>query len=194
MRYELRDKKQIFIIHISYLKKEMTKNIYLIGMPSSGKSTLGRQLAKLLNYTFVDLDSRIETAESKKVSEIFEIKGEDYFRKIENDHLKKIQKDNSLIIATGGGTPCFFDGMDFIKKNGISVFLDVSPTKLVERMKSSNKKVRPLFDMEDKHLLEALTEKYNSRLKFYQQADITIQGETDAETIIWLMEKEFEKK
>ena len=194
MRYELRDKKQIFIIHISYLKKEMTKNIYLIGMPSSGKSTLGRQLAKLLNYTFVDLDSRIETAESKKISEIFEIKGEDYFRKIENEQLKKIQKDSNLIIATGGGTPCFFDGMDFIKKNGISVFLDVSPTKLVERMKSSNKKVRPLFDMEDKHLLEALTEKYNSRLKFYQQADITIQGETDAETIIWLMEKEFEKK
>jgi shikimate kinase len=169
-------------------------NIFLIGMPSSGKTTLGRHLAKNLKYEFIDLDARIETTESKKVSEIFALKGEGYFRKVESEHLKKIQKDNNAVIATGGGVPCFFDNMDFIKKNGISIFLDVSPEKIVERMLISSRNDRPLFDLKSETLLQQITEKYNSRISIYKQADIIVEGDTDAETIEWLLEAEFAKK
>ena len=172
----------------------MTKNIFLIGMPSSGKSTLGKQIAKSLGYEFVDLDLRIEVAEGKKISEIFSLNGEEYFRKIENQQLKKIQKDTKLVIATGGGVPCFYDGMEYIKNNGISIFLDVKPAMIVERMRVSKKNERPLFDLESKNLLIEITEKYNERLKVYQQADITIEGDTDPESILWIIEAEFAKK
>jgi shikimate kinase len=174
-------------------------NIFLIGMPSSGKTTLGRQLAKTLTSVkgkleFIDLDSRIEVAESMKVSEIFAMKGEDYFRKIESQQLKKIQKDSNVVVATGGGVPCFFDNMDFIKNNGIAIFLDVSPEKLVERMLVSSKNDRPMFDLKSENLLQQITEKYNQRTRFYKQADIIVEGDTDAQTIQWLLEAEFAKK
>ena len=172
----------------------MTTNIFLIGMPSSGKSTLGRQIAKTLGYDFVDLDTRIETSEGKKISEIFALNGEEYYRKIENQQLKKIQKDDKLVIATGGGTPCFYDGMEYIKNNGISIFLDVKPAMIVERMRVSKKNERPMFDLESKTLLEEVTEKYNSRLPIYQIADITIEGDTDPESILWIIEAEFARK
>ena len=172
----------------------MNTNIFLIGMPSSGKSTLGRQLAKSLGYEFIDLDSRIETTEGKKIAEIFALNGEEYFRKVENEQLKKILMDSKLIVATGGGVPCFYDGMEYIKNNGISIFLDVKPFMLVERMKVSKKNERPLFDLESKNLLEQITEKYNDRLKYYQQADITIEGDTDPESILWIIDAEFARK
>jgi shikimate kinase len=167
----------------------MTKNIFLIGMPSSGKSTLGRQLAKQLGYDFIDLDSKIEIAEGLKIAEIFSLKGEDHFRLIENQQLKKIQKDSKFVIATGGGTPCFHGGMEFIKSDGISIFLDIKPDKLVDRMINSKKNERPLFDLNNKELLNSVTEKYNQRLPVYQQADLIIEGDTDADSIIWLLEK-----
>lgn len=172
----------------------MTTNIFLIGMPSSGKSTLGRQLAKSLGYEFIDLDARIELAEGKKISEIFALNGEEYFRKVENQQLKKIQKDTRSIVATGGGVPCFLDGLAYIKENGISIFLDVKPERLLERMQLSKKNERPLYDLENKNLLDTLTDKYNDRLSFYQQADITIEGDTDPAAILWILEAEFAKK
>jgi len=172
----------------------MTTNIFLIGMPSSGKSTLGRQLAKSLGYEFIDLDARIELAEGKKISEIFALNGEEYFRKVENQQLKKVQKDTRSIVATGGGVPCFLDGLAYIKENGISIFLDVKPERLLERMQLSKKNERPLYDLENKNLLDTLTEKYNDRLPFYQQADITIEGDTDPAAILWILEAEFARK
>jgi shikimate kinase len=169
----------------------MTTNIFLIGMPSSGKSTLGRQIAKSLGYEFIDLDLRIEIAEGKKIAEIFSLNGEEYFRKTENQQLKKIQKDSKLVVATGGGVPCFYDGLAYIKENGISIFLDVKPPMLVERMKVSKKNERPLFDLESKTLLETVTATYNERLSIYQKADITVEGDTDPESILWIIEAEF---
>lgn len=91
-------------------------------MPSSGKSTLGRQIAKSLGYEFIDLDIRIEIAEGKKIAEIFSLNGEEYFRKIENQQLKKIIKDNKMVVATGGGTPCFHDGLDFYQRKWYKYF------------------------------------------------------------------------
>jgi shikimate kinase len=171
----------------------MTTNIFMLGMPSSGKSTLGRQLAKELNYDFVDLDKKIEISEGKKVSEIFNLEGEAYFRKIEAEHLRKIEPNGKLVIATGGGTPCFGNNISFIKENGISIFLDVKPPKLEERMRNSKKNNRPLFNLESESLLSTITKTYDVRIGFYTQADIVIEGDTDAHTIMWILDAHFLK-
>jgi shikimate kinase len=171
----------------------MTKNVFMLGMPSSGKSTLGRQLAKELNYDFIDLDKKIEVSEGKKIHEIFNLEGEDYFRKVETDQLKKIEADTGVVVATGGGTPCFNENMKFIKENGISIFLDVKPIKLEERMKNSKKNTRPLFDLESETLSNTLLRTYEERIDFYKQADLVIEGDTDTNSIMWLLDVHFKK-
>ncbi|MCP9767441.1 shikimate kinase [Lacihabitans sp. LS3-19] len=171
----------------------MTTNIFMLGMPSSGKSTLGRQLAKELNYDFIDLDKKIEISEGKKINEIFTLEGEDYFRKLETEQLKKIEANNKLVIATGGGTPCYNNNLALIKEIGISVFLDVKPNKLEERMRNSKKNNRPLFSLESDSLLDTLTATYDSRIDIYNQADIVIEGDTDANTIMWILDAHFSK-
>ncbi len=165
----------------------------MLGMPSSGKSTLGRQLAKELNYDFIDLDKKIEISEGKKINEIFTLEGEGYFRKLETEQLKKIDANNRLVIATGGGTPCYNNNLALIKEIGISVFLDVKPNKLEERMRNSKKNNRPLFSLESDSLLDTLTATYDSRIDIYNQADIVIEGDTDANTIMWILDAHFSK-
>ncbi|WP_341225998.1 shikimate kinase [uncultured Arcticibacterium sp.] len=172
----------------------MTTNIFMLGMPSSGKSTLGRNLAKELDYDFIDLDRKIEVSEGKKINEIFRLEGEEYFRKKESEQLKKIPVNDKLVIALGGGTPCFFDNMDYIKENGISIFLDVSPDKLEERMRTSRRNNRPMFKLENENLLETLTNTYNKRIDIYRTASIIIEGDTDASTILWILEAQFPRK
>ncbi len=169
------------------------KNIFLIGMPSSGKSTLGRQLAKRLDYQFVDTDELIENQEIASISDIFKYKGEDYFRLIENKILKSIQPNQKIIVATGGGMPCFHGGIDFIKANGTSIFLNVSPEDLLKRIQKSDINNRPLIDKRQKEdeLLDNIRKRYETRLQIYEQADIQIDGSIDVEQILWLLE-EFE--
>lgn len=171
----------------------MTTNIFMLGMPSSGKSTLGRQLAKELNYEFIDLDRKIEVAEGKRINEIFNLEGETYFRKVETDQLKKIEPNGKLVIATGGGTPCSGDNIDFIKENGISIFLDVKPEKLEERMRNSKRNNRPLYNLESDVLKDTLTKTYNDRIDTYKKADIVIEGDTDANTIMWILDAHFSR-
>lgn len=165
----------------------------MLGMPSSGKSTLGRQLAKELNYEFIDLDKKIELAEGKKINEIFNLEGEAYFRKVESEQLKKIESDTRLVIATGGGTPCISSNMDFIKENGISIFLDVKPHKLEERMRNSKKNNRPLYNLESELLIDTLTKTYDDRIETYKRSDIVIEGDTDANTIMWILDAHFSR-
>ena len=167
------------------------KNIFLIGMPSSGKSTLGRQLAKRLDYQFIDMDELIINQELSTIAEIFKYKGEDYFRKIESKILKGIKANQKLLVATGGGVPCFFDNMDFIKVNGTSIFLNVPPEDLLKRIQKSEGNNRPLIDKKKSNevLLNELRERYKYRLKFYEQADIQIDGSIEVEQILWLLEE-----
>ena len=167
------------------------KNIFLIGMPSSGKSTLGRQLAKRLDYQFVDTDDLIENQEISTVSDIFKYKGEDYFRLIENTILKKIQPNQKLIVATGGGMPCFHGGMDFIKANGTSIFLNVPPEDLLKRIQKSDANNRPLINKmtSQEELLASIKKRYEDRMQFYEKADIQIDGSIDVDQILWLLEE-----
>ncbi len=159
------------------------KNIFLIGLPSSGKSSLGRRLSESLGYRFVDLDKCIEADQGMSISQIFSEKGEDHFRNVESALLQAIAPNINLLVATGGGAPCFFNNMEYIKANGISIFLDVPPAILAERIKKHNQDDRPLLAQID-HLQEELERKYTERLPFYQQADLTLGGETDPATIL----------
>lgn len=167
------------------------KNIFLIGMPSSGKSTLGRHLAKRLSYKFVDMDEMIEKQELMTVQEIFKHKGEDYFRQIESKTLKSIEANQQLVIATGGGVPCFFDNIDYIKQNGTSVFLNVQAEDLLKRIQKSDINNRPLINKNttDESLLKSLQERCAYRLPYYQQADIQIDGNIDVDQLLWILDE-----
>lgn len=167
------------------------KNIFLIGMPSSGKSTLGRMLAKRIDYQFVDMDDLIEQHESLTVFEIFQLKGEDHFRTIESKILKEFKPNNHLVIATGGGAPCFFNNIEFIKNNGISVFLNVPPKELYKRILKSEANNRPLINKNNSEeaILNNLTQRYENRLQFYQQANIQIDGSIDVDQLLWLLDE-----
>lgn len=171
------------------------KNIFLIGMPSSGKSTLGRHLAKRIEYKFIDMDELIEKQELMSVQEIFKYKGEDYFRKVESRVLKEIPVDQKLVIATGGGVPCFFDNIDYIKANGTSIFLNVQPEDLLKRIQKSDINHRPLINKNttDTELLNSLQERCAYRLPFYQQADIQIDGNIDVDQLLWILDEIDEK-
>lgn len=169
----------------------MTKNIFMLGMPSSGKSTLGRQLAKKIGYEFIDLDYKIEVAEGKKIGEIFNLEGEDYFRKVESEQLKKVVVDSQVVVATGGGTPFFHDNLDYIKTNGISIFLDVKPEELSKRMRSSRRNNRPLLDITAETLDSDVKQIYDDRIDTYKKANVIIEGDTDADTILWILDAEF---
>ncbi|MCA0232998.1 shikimate kinase [Runella limosa] len=153
------------------------KNIFLIGLPSSGKTTLGKQLARHVRYRFVDTDVLIVKEEGMPIPDIFAQKGEPYFREAEARILRAIRPDSKLVIATGGGMPCFHDNIDYIKANGLSVFLDVSPEQIVERILRHSTDDRPLYQKNDGQLLNNLREKYESRLGFYSQADFILHGD-----------------
>ena len=167
------------------------KNIFLLGMPSSGKSTLGKQLAKRLDFQFIDTDDLIENQETATVSDIFQYKGEDYFRLVENKILRGIQPNQKLIVATGGGMPCFHGGMDFIKANGISIFLNVEPEDLLKRIQKSDANNRPLINKttSQEELLANIKKRYEDRFQYYKQADIQIDGSIDVDQILWLLDE-----
>jgi shikimate kinase len=152
--------------------------IYLIGMPGAGKTTLGKRLADELNVRFVDLDQEIENEEQKSVPEIFASLGEDHFRSTESMLLKRWSAGTeSFVMATGGGAPCFYDGINVINESGVSIFLHTPLETLIER--TYREKNRPLLAStsrdEIQTKIEALLQR---RLPIYQQAKFTLQSPT----------------
>jgi shikimate kinase len=149
--------------------------IYLIGMPGSGKSTLGKQLARALSAPFIDLDHEIEKQEQKSISEIFAQSGEDQFREVESKLLHEFAVSSEpFVMATGGGAPCFFNGIDVINQTGVSIFLDVPLQTLVKH--TSNRATRPLLKNDgEEELEEKLSAIRKSRLPIYQQARIQLE-------------------
>lgn len=152
--------------------------IYLIGMPGSGKSTLGKQLADHLSLPFVDLDTAIEDHEQKEVNDIFREQGEDHFRLIESQLLREWGgSEKSFVMATGGGAPCFHHGIDIINQTGLSIFLDVSTDTLLNRLHA--KTDRPLLNSIDaKEKDEKLRNLRALRLNCYQQAHVIVADPT----------------
>jgi shikimate kinase len=147
-------------------------------MPASGKTTLGRYLAELINYDCIDLDKEIEIQQGATIAEIFERKGEDEFRKMEQRILQQSFAWQQKVIATGGGMPCFFDNMEQIKENGFSIFLSVNPQELQNRIRRQTHIQRPIFEAKtDAELLEDLIQRLEKRQIFYKQANMMVSAE-----------------
>ena len=149
---------------------------FLIGMPGSGKTTIGKQLASDLALPFVDLDHELEARENKSVREIFSELGEDHFRMLESQLLLEwAGSDKTFVMATGGGSPCFYNGIEIINRSGTSIFLDVPVKDLISRV--SKKTDRPLLNITDEVALRAKLEKLReSRLSVYNKAHIVVQN------------------
>ena len=145
-------------------------------MPGSGKTTLGKRLAKEMLTDFVDLDKEIEKREGKSVQQIFSEKGEDYFRQIESRELIEwAGSSKSFVMATGGGTPCFYEGINVINNSGLSIFLDVPLTTLFSRL--GKKTDRPLLNANDiNEKKEKLSALRANRIQYYQQANVTVRN------------------
>src|SRR5688572_23576380 len=152
--------------------------VFLIGMPGAGKSTLGRELAVLLNYPYFDLDAEIEQSAGISIPEIFSQFGEEYFRELESNILKKVSfSAEKAVIATGGGTPCFHNNLEFMNAHGLTVYLKAGPQILANRLVKTDLTNRPLFQGKTKDdLHHFLAETLAKRATFYAQAGIVFES------------------
>jgi shikimate kinase len=147
-----------------------SKNIFLVGMPGSGKSTLGRILAEQLSLSFYDLDAEIERVQGRSITDIFKNDGEEAFRKIESTALLNVIDNNvDYVMATGGGTPCFHDGMQAMQRSGTTIYLDTPLHILVARTKK--KLHRPLLGNNHEARIKKL---FIAREKCYAQASFKL--------------------
>ena len=160
--------------------------VFLIGLPGSGKSTLGPKLAEALNLPFFDLDHEIEKSENLSISDIFSQKGEEYFRSAENVSLKKLYDSHSnYLLATGGGTPCYHDAMSWMNATGVTIYLDTPIDVIVDRLR--HKTDRPLLANEK--LEDKLQKLFDDRSQIYQQNKITWSMKEQESPIAQLIEE-----
>lgn len=144
--------------------------IILIGYMGAGKTTVGKALSKDLGIMFYDLDWYIETRMHKTVAQIFAERGEDGFRQIERNMLHEVAEFEDVIISCGGGTPCFFDNMEYLNQQGDTVYLQASPEVLAAHLKMG-KGVRPLLvGKTDEELKQYIIDSLEKREQFYSQA------------------------
>ena len=159
-----------------YLLNFELMRIFLIGFMGAGKSFLGEMWGAAHSIPFFDLDKLIEEEERTSVENIFSSFGEEYFREKEAAILRNTDRFQNCIIACGGGTPCFFDNMQWMNKNGITVFLNETPALIFEHLKN-HKKIRPLIAAQTNDSLKLFIEnKLQQRLPFYLQCSIILSG------------------
>ena len=151
--------------------------IFLIGYMGAGKTTLGKAFARAMGFTFVDLDWYIEERFHKTVSQIFTERGEEGFRELEKRMLHEASDFENVVISVGGGTPCFFDNMEYMNQVGETVFLDVDNKVLFRRLKVA-KHQRPLLSNKtDEELMTFIQEALEKRLPYYTKAKYVFNGE-----------------
>ena len=153
------------------------KRIFLTGYMGSGKSAMGRLLANRLNYSFVDLDHYIEGKFHKTIAQLFQDEGEAVFREKEKLCLREVGEFENTVIATGGGAPCFFDSMNYMNQQGVTIYLKLSPEQLVARLLKGKAGVRPLINGKTPDELQVfIATMLATRSGFYEQAQFVIQG------------------
>ena len=152
------------------------KNICIMGLMGSGKSIIGKDLSKYLNLNFYDTDKEIELKTKKKISEIFEEKGELYFRDIEEKVCIEILTNDNCVISLGGGSIISKKIRKIIKKNSYSIYLQVTLNNLLNRLKFSRK--RPLLN-HNSNKSEIMQKLLRDRQKYYEKADLIINNNGD---------------
>ena len=153
--------------------------IFLIGFMGSGKTHWGRLLSAKLQLPFRDLDTVIVEKEGRSISDIFAEKGEEYFRYKEKEVLEEVTNtEESFILSCGGGTPCFFNNIEFMKKSGKVLWLNTSVDVMKERL-LKERKSRPLIrDISDGELRRYIIRKLTERKMYYEQADVMVNEES----------------
>jgi shikimate kinase len=147
----------------------------------SGKTTVGKLLAVRLGYSFIDMDAHIEEKLFKSVSQIFTELGEEEFRLLEQQSLHEVAQFDQAVISTGGGAPCFFDNMDYMNRQGDTVYLKLSPVELAERLEMSHANKRPLLaNRKGEELQQFIAEGLAKREAFYAKATYTVSGDIES--------------
>ena len=160
--------------------------IFLIGFMGSGKTHWGTRIAEKLQIPFYDLDAVIVNSEGMSISEIFVNKGEEYFRYMEKQTLEDlVAREENFVLSAGGGTPCFFNNIDFMKRNGKVLWLNTSLEALNQRL-LKEKMSRPLLrGITELGLRAYIIRKLSERKMYYEQADLMVHEETtDLESFI----------
>jgi len=151
--------------------------IFLIGFMGSGKSSIGSKLAHKLGFIFIDLDDVIEKTSGMRIIDIFKIDGENGFREIEHKCLKETFLNDNIVVATGGGTPCYNNNMELINRYGVSIYIKLNQGILASRL-FSDKGTRPLIEnyTNKKELQKFIEDRLEKREKFYLQSKLIIEG------------------
>ena len=159
-----------------------TRRYYLLGFMGSGKTHLGRQLARELNWDFLDLDEFLENNEGKTINQLFAEGGENLFRELEQNYLHATTDFHQTVIATGGGAPCFFDNHAWMRQHGTTIYLDAPVEMLVQRL-TNELAHRPLLaGLSELELTDFVAKKLEQRRPFYQAADYIFAYKTGLET------------
>lgn len=153
---------------------ENPDKIFLWGMMGVGKSTIGRKMAKRLQWNFIDLDEEIERISEKSIASIFDTEGEKGFRIIELNVLQDLLQRSNVIISTGGGTPCFHENASKMLSTGICIWINASVNFLLSRL-NNNISTRPLLaHLNREERVLKLNELFQNRKEFYELAQIEV--------------------
>ena len=150
--------------------------IFLIGFMGCGKSTLGKKLAAKMGYDFIDLDHQLELEVGTTVGLYFAEHGEAAFRAQEKKTLQGYPYPSNVVVATGGGAPCYFDNMDWMNENGTTVYVSLSPQALAKRLENGKDKRPLLKDLDEAQMISFIEAKLSERENFYKKAAIVASG------------------
>lgn len=151
--------------------------VYLVGYMGSGKSTLGRQLSARMGLPFIDLDKSIEAGEGKEIFDIFDQEGEAAFRGLERKYLRKLSGEaEDFVMAVGGGTPCFYDNMQYMNAEGITVYLQMDAGSLAYRLFNGKGKRPLVMNKSEQELKEFVKTHLAEREDMYKDAGVIVQA------------------
>lgn len=160
--------------------------VFLVGFMGSGKTTIGLEIAKALDIDFFDMDELIQDQQAMTISEIFRNYGQDYFRALERDMIRDFGQsfDGDVVIATGGGAPCFFDNIEQMNQIGTTVYLNLQPATLLERLEGEADG-RPLIaGKTSEEMLDLINKMHEQRAPYYEKSSYVVDGNRTPDTIV----------